>query len=298
MGAISFNNKLYPVGGTPSASMSVYDNSDSGLDATNVQDAIDELAEGGGGGGGHTIIDDTGTAVAQRSKLQFGDYDLTDDSENDITKVDLVKPEEVTWANYQQLTPAQKAGKQFYVPDYPSIGGVFFFQTEAAMQAAEATLPDNAVCIVWEDDPYVVTADVVEYDNTDSGLTADNLQDAVDEVVNELGKKDLLYSGEFSTTVATVQLTSDLTKYKFLNIQCWYGAALCQSKIIRIDDATDSRMVRTVYGWEIWNETTLEPGSTLYSNNVLFSRNGNILSATIKSSVSVWSLVCAIYGIL
>ena len=41
--------------GTPSASQVSYDNTGSGLTATNVQDAIDEVAQGGGGSGVTTV---------------------------------------------------------------------------------------------------------------------------------------------------------------------------------------------------------------------------------------------------
>ncbi len=40
-----------------------------------------------GGGGGHTILDTTGTAVAQEDKLQFVGLDVSDDSTNGKTKV-------------------------------------------------------------------------------------------------------------------------------------------------------------------------------------------------------------------
>ena len=42
----------------------------------------------GGAGGGHTILDSTGTEVAQESKLQFNGLSVTDDSTNGITEVE------------------------------------------------------------------------------------------------------------------------------------------------------------------------------------------------------------------
>jgi hypothetical protein len=60
--------------GTPDASAVAYDNGTSGLTASNVQDAIDEVAAGGGGGGGAvaSVFGRTG-AVAAAS----GDYDAS-----------------------------------------------------------------------------------------------------------------------------------------------------------------------------------------------------------------------------
>lgn len=49
--------------GTPSAAQVSYDNSGSGLSATNVQDAIDEVAQGGGLGAWTQIGQETGTTA-------------------------------------------------------------------------------------------------------------------------------------------------------------------------------------------------------------------------------------------
>ena len=50
----------------------------------------DEMGSGGGGTGGHTIIDENGTSMTARSGLQFvGGANVTDDSTNNKTIVDL-----------------------------------------------------------------------------------------------------------------------------------------------------------------------------------------------------------------
>lgn len=43
----------------------------------------------GGSGGGHTIVDDSGTSMTQRSNLKFVGASITDDSENDTTIVEV-----------------------------------------------------------------------------------------------------------------------------------------------------------------------------------------------------------------
>ena len=73
------------------ASRVTYDNTQSGLTSTDVQDAIDELAQGGGGGGGHTIWNAIKTALTQRTKLWFADAKVTDDSTEQATKVEIVQ---------------------------------------------------------------------------------------------------------------------------------------------------------------------------------------------------------------
>lgn len=63
--------------GAPGPAGSIaYDNSDSGLDATNVQDAIDELAEGGGSGVEIPYYDTQAEADAAiaNGDLDDGDY--------------------------------------------------------------------------------------------------------------------------------------------------------------------------------------------------------------------------------
>lgn len=53
-------------------------------------DNMDILDNGGGGGsGGHTIVDENGTAMTQRSGLQFDGATVTDDSVNDKTVVTI-----------------------------------------------------------------------------------------------------------------------------------------------------------------------------------------------------------------
>jgi len=67
---------------TPSsASMLPYDNFNSGLDATNVQEAIDEIAESGGGGGATSLN-------------QLSDVELTDQAVGQVLKYNGYK-----WAN-------------------------------------------------------------------------------------------------------------------------------------------------------------------------------------------------------
>lgn len=47
--------------------------------------------ESGGGSGGHTILDEAGSSLTQRTNLQFDDAHVTDDSGNDTTNVEMIK---------------------------------------------------------------------------------------------------------------------------------------------------------------------------------------------------------------
>lgn len=65
--------------------------------------------------------------------------------------------------------------------------------TKAAYDAQKqaGTLPNNAL-IVITDDEQQTEAEQISYDNTDSGLTADNVQDAIDEINNDLNTNPIL----------------------------------------------------------------------------------------------------------
>jgi hypothetical protein len=106
-----------------------------------------ENADESGGAGGHTIENPAGTEMTQRTNLQFLDANVTDDSTNDKTKVENVK----VIQSESELTNA---------PD-----GIYMGNYDDTTQ-------------------HVAEANAIDYDNTDSGLDADNVQDAVDEVVD------------------------------------------------------------------------------------------------------------------
>ena len=141
VGAINEVNSS--LGNVPSADEISYDNTSSGLSASDVQGAIDEIAQGGSGGstvtvtqiqatgtkiatitvdsvdtdlyapqgggsGGHTILDDEGTSLTQRDDLQFKGAYSEDDSTNEKTVVNVART--MTLAEFEQLTEAEKAG--------------------------------------------------------------------------------------------------------------------------------------------------------------------------------------------
>lgn len=100
--------------------------------------------------GGHTIKNPAGTAMTQRSNLQFVDLTISDDSTNDATKVE----------------------------------SVHVIHSESELN----NLPDG-LYMLDEDEETVIDGNLVGYDNTTSGLNAENVQDAIDEVVETLDDK-------------------------------------------------------------------------------------------------------------
>lgn len=68
-----------------------------------------EISTGGGGGsGGHTIVDNDGTSLTQRTNLQFKGTYLEDNSTDNTTEVNVVRS--MTYAEFQQLTDEEKEG--------------------------------------------------------------------------------------------------------------------------------------------------------------------------------------------
>lgn len=61
-----------------------------------------------GGSGGHTIVDDSGTALTQRTNLQFNGAYSEDNSTDDTTEVNVVR--EMTKAEFDLLSDDEKVG--------------------------------------------------------------------------------------------------------------------------------------------------------------------------------------------
>ena len=87
-------------GGVPDTVDSIY---------AKIDGAWCEIETGGGGGsGGHTIVDDSGTALTQRTNLQFNGAYSEDNATDDTTEIDVVR--EMTKAEFDELTEAEKTG--------------------------------------------------------------------------------------------------------------------------------------------------------------------------------------------
>lgn len=98
---------------------------------------------------GHTIEDTDGNSMTQRENLQFVGVYTSDNQADDKTEVNIVRT--MTKAQMDALSSAEKVG---------------FIETSDE--------PDN---------PYMTpSADDVSYDNASSGLSATNVQDAIDEL--------------------------------------------------------------------------------------------------------------------
>ncbi len=128
-------------------------------------DIASAISGGGGGSGGHTIQNASGTNMPQEPTMQFTDAHLTDDSQNDKTKVEVIK----------SVASA----------DYPS-------ETEDGLYVKTDT-GDAVIKKGGTDYPIVAqTASNINYNNTQSGLSATKVQGAIDELASEKVDQSLI----------------------------------------------------------------------------------------------------------
>ena len=73
-------------------------------------DGTKDITIDAGGSGGHTILNSSGTAMTQRSKLRFNNATVTDDARNDVT---IITPSG-TSGNYLPLTGGTLSGNLYF----------------------------------------------------------------------------------------------------------------------------------------------------------------------------------------
>lgn len=226
----------------PSTAAAVtYDNTGSGLTADDVQEAIDELAAGGVGGGADeaTIapVEDTTTATVAHplgsifylngtlyralSDIAVGGT-INAGTGGNATQTTIAanfsRIVKLTAAQYASLSAAEKAADIVYiVTDDPlDADQVGYDNTTSGLTATDVqeALDELAAGAGGS------TAATTSYDNTDSGLAATNAQDAIDELAAE--KAD-------QTTVAPVEAsTGDIaaTAHPLGSLFYWNGGKL------------------------------------------------------------------------
>lgn len=139
----------------------------------------DRIPYAGNSGGGTSDYTDLTNKPSINSVTLSGNKTASDLSLASTT--DLAdkqdKFERISYANWQQLTPQQQAAKPYYIYDYPSSA---------------------------------ITARNVVYDNTSSGMSADDVQEAVDELKSGLTSmvNKVLFGG-YGTYYRTTQASID-----------------------------------------------------------------------------------------
>lgn len=224
---------------------------------------------------GHTIIDEDGTAMDKQSGLQF----LNSVVENDPTNHRTI------------ITPKGKA-------DY-------VFQTYAEMMTAISggLVEPNSTIFVMEDQRVVVcSADAVSYDGTNSGLSATDVQGAIDETVSmihgdisALNADDIGFDGTASGMTAddvqeaidenhtAIQTKEDKTGNVF------YGSTAASTKIkIKINAKTGWMLNFTVVLYQSYRATKVMISGYNYGSNHWYSPSASILGDSSSGSISVY----------
>ena len=130
-------------------------------------------------GAGHTIKDASGTSMTQRDALEFDGYLITtDDSTNGKTVVSDA-PTEVTWAQWEQMTDQQKAGKKWLISGAPGdLGETAIFvlaNTTLTFTNLTATVSDARITgstyplVYWSSTSYDTAVSCKITSNTSTG---------------------------------------------------------------------------------------------------------------------------------
>ena len=188
-----------------------YDNTTSGLTADDVQEAIDELAAGAGGGGVDpaTIapVETTTTAtVAHPLGSIFYLNDVLYRALSDIAIGGTINT--ASGGNATQTSVAQNFKRTVTLTS----------AEYAQLSAAEKTA--DIVYIITDDN--AIPADDVDYDNTTSGLSATNVQDAIDEGI--YWASQLIPSKANQAQIAYIETgTTASRNYALGEYLCWNG---------------------------------------------------------------------------
>jgi len=185
---VSFNGRtgaVVPVAGDYDADIVNYDNSNSGLSATETQSAIDELAARPLGGV-ESFNSRTGAVVPTAGDYSGSDvtYDNTGsglvatDVQNAIDEVNNKIPATIVESFNTRTGAVLPVAGDYEAEDITydnTTSGLTATDTQAAIDELDNRL-----------DNFSVAASQVSYDNTVSGLTATDAQAAIDEIANDV----------------------------------------------------------------------------------------------------------------
>lgn len=221
-----------------SASLIPYDNTTSGLTADDVQEAIDELAQGGGSGG-HTIENDAGTTLTQRANLQFKGAYSVDNSSTSTTEVNVVRS--MTTAEYNQLSAAEKVG--------------IINITDADYNLSE--LSDTSISSPTEGQVLAVNS---SGDWTNKTLTA----------------SDILTTQTVTVTLNTVIVDSSsvVSCYQYGKVVCLFIRTLSPTSEVAYESTLISGLPKAVCGTE--NRFSIVDRATNKAYRLMIDNNGNL----------------------
>ena len=108
IGVDSVNTDLYSPVGVSSVAVTQVQSTGTKIGTINVDGTSTDLYAPNGGSGGHTIVNEDGTSLTQRTNLQFNGSYLEDNSVDDTTEVNVAR--EMTKAEFDLLSDDEKVG--------------------------------------------------------------------------------------------------------------------------------------------------------------------------------------------
>lgn len=193
---------------------------DYGLDG-NIEH-VDISSQFGSGGGGSTgcveITQAQYDALSDEAKMLDVIYLITDSPDNYLDEV---------FGDFATVEYTDTASKAYAVGDYLVYDSKFYRVTSAIAQG-DTIVPDTNVVKTTVADEFS-NASNVDYSNTTSGLTATNVQDAVDEVVSDLGEATGSWVGELLSSQTYGSLVGYINAKLKIAIIYWAGNSVTPS---------------------------------------------------------------------
>lgn len=160
-------------------------------------------------GGGHTILDDTGTALAQESNLQFNGTYTYDDSTNEKTIVEITRS--MTKDQYKNLSDDEKLGV-IEIIDEDDVK--VCYDIEGVLRAGEdrITFSHEAINDNSTLDPYtneVGVSPVNAFLSVDTSYTKGTIEVVTTSTSGNYASISVTYKDEEGSTISTQSLTYD-----------------------------------------------------------------------------------------
>ncbi len=114
-----------------------------------------KIISGGSSSGGHTIVDNEGVSLEQRTNLQFNGAYSEDNSADDTTEVNVVR--EMTKAEFDELTEEEKTG---FINITDEISGGLKYVKETLWE----NIDESDITVVTNGDTITLTDNIWDYD--------------------------------------------------------------------------------------------------------------------------------------
>lgn len=287
MGKLILNNKSYTgsqdLSGLTDVAISSPQN-DEVLAYNSTTHKWENKTGGGGGSGGHTILDDSGTSLAQQPNLQFKGAYSEDNNTDSVTEVNIVRS--MTKAEFDLLSADEKVGIINITDDVS--GGLKYVKEILWENIDESdmnilangdiiTLTDN---ILDYDEVYFEGCYIEPYNSTGKKITHLAVTKVMRETINLAKSKygsgqyegmfdvahNFAYSGGYYSSAYSLKIPTDNSFYvAFKYVGGWTANACTLTRITGVKYLSDSEHT---YSTDEQIVGTWIDGSTLYEKTI------------------------------